>query len=83
MDSVRELFLRQAGVIAREQALAAGTTRRQIDRLLRDREWLRVHPGVYRLHAVVPTPETSARAAALWWARPQCSPDRARAGGGS
>lgn len=66
MDSVRELFLRQAGVISRAQALAAGTTRRQIDRLLRDREWLRVHPGVYRLHAVVPTPEASARAAGLW-----------------
>jgi len=63
---LRTLFLRQAGVISRQQALGAGTTPRQIDRLLRDREWLRVHPGVYRLHAVVPTPEAAARAAGLW-----------------
>jgi very-short-patch-repair endonuclease len=60
------LFLRQAGVVSRQQALEAGVTRRQVDRLLQSREWLRVHPGVYRLRAVAPSPEASARAAALW-----------------
>src|SRR3712207_1941840 len=70
MDSVRELFLRQAGVIPRARALPAGPPPRQIDRLIRGRDWLRVPPRVYRLHAVVPTPETSVRAASLWLGQP-------------
>ncbi len=58
--------LRQAGVIARTQALGAGLSSRQIDRLTASGEWIRVHPGVYRLRSVVPTPESHARAASLW-----------------
>ena len=65
-DTVRRHLLRQAGVISRRQALESGLTSRQIERLLRTLEWLPVHPGVYRLHAAVPTPETALRAASLW-----------------
>lgn len=65
-DDVRRHLLRQAGTIGRRQALESGLTSRQIDRLLRTREWLPVHPGVYRLHASVPIPETALRAASLW-----------------
>ena len=53
-------------MISRRQALESGLTSRQIDRLLRTEEWLPVWPGVYRLHAAAPTPETSLRAASLW-----------------
>jgi very-short-patch-repair endonuclease len=65
-DTARRHLLRQAGVISRRQALKSGLTSRQIDRLLQNREWLRAWPGVYRLHASVPTPETALRAASLW-----------------
>lgn len=65
-DTVRRHLLRQAGTISREQARLAGLTDRQIDRLVASRDWLRVHPGVYRLHAGVPLPETKVWAASLW-----------------
>lgn len=65
-DAVRRHFLRQAGVISRAQALAAGLTRRQIDHLLATREWLVAFTGVYRLQASVPLPETRLWAASLW-----------------
>lgn len=63
---VRHLLLRQAGVISRHQALTAGLSRRQIDRLLASDTWVRVRPAVYRLQAVVPSPEASLRALSLW-----------------
>jgi very-short-patch-repair endonuclease len=63
---VRSQLRGQAGVISRAQALAAGLSARQIDYLLQRGEWLHRHPGVYQLSAVVPTPESSLRAAALW-----------------
>ncbi len=44
-------------MISREQAIAAGLTRRQIDRQLGSGEWLRVRPSVYRAYVVPPTPE--------------------------
>ena len=65
-DTVRRHLLRQSGVISRDQALLGGVSPRQIDRLLGSGEWLRVHPGVYRLHAGVPLPETNLWAASLW-----------------
>lgn len=65
-DSVRRHLLRQAGVVSRDQALASGLSGRQVERLVRTREWLAVWPGVYRLHAAPPTPETALRAASLW-----------------
>ncbi|SDT41181.1 Protein of unknown function [Friedmanniella luteola] len=65
-NEIRRVLLRQAGVISRAQALAGGLTPRQLDRLLADGSWVRVHPAVYRLHAVVPTVEADVRSAALW-----------------
>jgi very-short-patch-repair endonuclease len=65
-DSVRRHLLRQAGIITRAQALAAGMTARQIEHLLSSREWLVAFTGVYRLHASVPLPETRLWAASLW-----------------
>lgn len=41
---------RQAGVISRRQALAAGLDQHDIRRLLRRNEWARVHDGVYVDH---------------------------------
>lgn len=67
MDTVvRQHLLRQGGVISREQARLAGITDRRLDRLVASGDWLRVHPGVYRLSAAVPLPETRLWAAALW-----------------
>lgn len=66
MSSVREHFLRQAGVISLDQALAAGMTGRQVRYRVATGDWLRVRRGVYRLHAAAPTPETSLWAAVLW-----------------
>jgi very-short-patch-repair endonuclease len=63
---VRAQLRAQGGVISRSQALAAGLSTRQIDYLLQRGEWMHRHPGVYHLSAVVPTPESSLRAAALW-----------------
>jgi very-short-patch-repair endonuclease len=63
---VQTLMRGQAGVISRSQALSAGLSARQIDYLLQCGEWLPRHPGVYQLSALVPTPESSLRAAALW-----------------
>jgi len=40
----------QAGVVARRQVIEAGLDDSDIERLLRRREWSRVHPGVYVDH---------------------------------
>jgi hypothetical protein len=45
-----EVLSHQCGVIARFQALECGLTDADIRRLLRRREWARVHPGVYVDH---------------------------------
>lgn len=50
MDDVEELLARQAGVIARGQALELGLLPHDIRRRLRRREWALVHPGVYAAH---------------------------------
>lgn len=68
-DTIRTHLLRQGGVISRGQALAAGLTPRQIDRLTASHEWLTVRRGIYRLHASPPLPETSLWAASLWLGR--------------
>lgn len=65
-ELVRQHLLRQAGSISRAQALAAGLTDRQVAGLLERQEWLRVHPGVFRLGSSVPLPETGLWAAVLW-----------------
>ena len=55
MDDVEELLELQAGAIARWQALADGLTASDVRRLLRRREWVLVHPGVYVDHTGEPT----------------------------
>jgi len=64
--AIRTLFIRQAGVISRAQALSAGLSAAQIDHLIKNRDWRRVRPAVYRHAVVPPSPESSLRASALW-----------------
>ena len=47
---IARLLRTQDGVLSRRQVLAAGGTENDIERLLRRREWARVHPGVYADH---------------------------------
>lgn len=50
MDEIAALLELQDGAIARRQALAAGLTPTEIARLVRRREWVKVHRGVYANH---------------------------------
>ncbi len=50
MDPLAELLHRQHGVLSRAQALRAGLQEHDLRRLLRRREWVVVHPGVYVDH---------------------------------
>ncbi len=52
----------QAGVVSRQQALAAGLTSSQVGHLVRSRRWQRLHPGVFA------TTSGEVSAAALGWA---------------
>lgn len=47
-----QIAARQYGIITRGQALEAGATVRQIERLLSSGRWRRVHPGTYALARV-------------------------------
>ncbi len=60
------LLDRQAGVVSRAQALAAGLTPREVDRHLARRLWRPLHPRVYLAAGHSPTDEARVRAAALW-----------------
>ncbi|MCW2765149.1 MAG: hypothetical protein JWO11_1108 [Nocardioides sp.] len=66
MDEVARLLGEQAGVLSRRQALELGVTEVQIARLLRRREWVVVHPGVYVQHGGPLTWLQRARAAVLY-----------------
>lgn len=50
LTPVRELLREQDGLLSRRQALAAGLTDRDLARLVRRRELVRVHTGVYVDH---------------------------------
>ncbi|WP_223163558.1 type IV toxin-antitoxin system AbiEi family antitoxin domain-containing protein [Nocardioides humilatus] len=50
MDAISDLLALQDGVISRRQALEAGLRPHSIERLLRRRVWVAVHPGVYVDH---------------------------------
>lgn len=50
MDALLRLRHRQAGVLSRAQALALGADAVFVERMLRRREWVRVHDGVYVDH---------------------------------
>ena len=65
MDRVVELAERQHGLIGREQALAHGMTRGQIDQRLRSGGWERAGRGVYRIPGSVPTWEQRLMAAVM------------------
>ena len=60
------LLDRQAGVVGRAQALAAGLAPREVDRLVARRLWRPVHPRVYLAAGRPLTDEARVRAAALW-----------------
>jgi hypothetical protein len=60
------LLCRQAGVVSRGQAMRAGLTGRQIDRLVARRRWRPVHPRVYLAAGHDLTDEARLRAAVLW-----------------
>ncbi len=60
------LLARQAGVITRQQALAAGLTRRAVDHRVRLRYWWPLHPQVYLVDGHARSAEAAVRAAVLW-----------------
>lgn len=49
LPALRVIADRQAGVFSRAQALGAGVTPGEVERLLRSRDWQRVRHGVYQL----------------------------------
>jgi hypothetical protein len=63
---ISALLHRQAGVVSRAQALQAGLTGAQIDRLVARRRWRPVHPRVYQDGDHGCTDEARLRAAVLW-----------------
>ena len=60
------LLRRQAGVVSRAQALRAGLTAGQVDRLVARRRWTPLHPRVYLVADHPRTDEARVRAAVLW-----------------
>ena len=66
LDRLSALLARQAGVLSRAQALVAGLTPREIDKLLARRRWRPLHPRVYLTAGRPLSDEARIRAAALW-----------------
>lgn len=60
------LVARQAGVISRRQALAAGLSRDTIDHRVRARRWRPLHPAVYLVAGHRFDDEVRVRSALLW-----------------
>lgn len=60
-----DLLIDQSGVVARRQPLSAGLDPSDVRRLLRRRELVPVHPGVYVTHTGTPTWTQAAWAAVL------------------
>jgi very-short-patch-repair endonuclease len=65
LRSAAPLAARQHGLLTREQLLAAGLTRRQIDALVADGHLLRVHVGVYAVGVIRAEPVVRRMAAVL------------------
>lgn len=63
--AVRHVLSAQEGVISRRQALDAGLDDNDLERLLRRREWARVHPGVFVDHTGASTSAERAWAGVL------------------
>jgi hypothetical protein len=66
MKTIEILLRRQAGVVSRAQAVRAGVSALQIDRLVARRRWAPLHPRVYRASEYRLTDEARLRAAVLW-----------------
>lgn len=64
--SIDSILARQAGVISREQALAAGLSRDSVDHRVRLRHWRPLYPRVYLVAGHRLDDEVKVRAAALW-----------------
>jgi very-short-patch-repair endonuclease len=64
--SIDNILVRQAGVISRAQATAAGLSRDAVDHRLRTRRWRPLHPGVYLAAGHRADDEVKVRAAVLW-----------------
>ena len=62
---IQELLADQSGVVARRQLFAAGLRPHDVARLVRRRELVRVHPGVYLDHTGQPTWQQLAWASVL------------------
>lgn len=60
------ILARQAGVISRDQALAAGLSRAAVDHRIRVRRWRPLHPRVYLAAGHRLDDEAKVRAAVLW-----------------
>ena len=61
------LLRQQDGVVARRQAISAGLTETDVNRLVRRRDWATVHPGVYVQHTGPPSWLQRAWAAVLMY----------------
>lgn len=80
METISEIIARQSGVIARFQALGHGVTENDVRRLLRRREWVALHPGVYVDHTGVPAWIQRAWGAVLFaWPAALCAESALRA----
>ncbi|MDN5766601.1 MAG: type IV toxin-antitoxin system AbiEi family antitoxin domain-containing protein [Humibacillus sp.] len=80
--AVDRILQAQGGVIARRQVLASGLDDDDIERMLRRREWARVHPGVYVDHTGEPTWIERAWAAILFhWPAALAGPSALRVHG--
>jgi hypothetical protein len=69
LDAVADLLRVQDGVVTRGQLLTAGVTQARVDTLLRRRDLVVVHPGVYLAHTGTPTWEQRCWAAVLYAGR--------------
>lgn len=69
LDTVTELLARQDGVVARRQLLDSGLTQAHVETLLRRRELVVAHPGVYLTHTGTPTWSQRSWAAILYAGR--------------
>lgn len=80
MDDLDQVLDRQAGVISRSQALAAGLRPHDIRRRVRRRLWAPIHEGVYVDHTGSPTWTQRAWAAVLFaWPAALCHQSALRA----
>jgi very-short-patch-repair endonuclease len=64
--SIDSLLARQAGIISRRQALAAGLSRDAVDHRVRVRRWVPLHPQVYLVVGHRRDDEVAVRGATLW-----------------